>query len=180
MIHCNLALLLTERNLKITKVAADTGISRTTLTTLSNNYGQGIQFATLNTLCKYLSVTPEQFFSYVPFDVEVNKSTLVGETLLIDCSLVDVFRKIPFRLKGIIEPVGLFSNGAFISIAISILYDHDFGDAAENNFVIEKLKTLPLPFFVDLEFNIINNTVGIDEKYHNPSITCYWDNQFQH
>lgn len=71
MIRSNLSILLAERGLKITKVAKETGISRTTLTALSNNYGQGIQFDTLNTLCMYLKVTPNQLLSFVPVDVHL-------------------------------------------------------------------------------------------------------------
>lgn len=70
MIRCNLAVLLAERNLKISKVSADTGISRTTLTALSNNYSQGIQFDTANKLCVYLKVTLSDLFSFVPVTIE--------------------------------------------------------------------------------------------------------------
>lgn len=71
MIICKLNTLLAERNLKITKIAKDTGISRTTLTSLANNYSQGIQFETLNTLCMYLNINPKDFFEYIPFDFYV-------------------------------------------------------------------------------------------------------------
>ncbi|MDT2760490.1 helix-turn-helix domain-containing protein [Enterococcus xiangfangensis] len=70
MIRNNLALLLTERNLKITKVANDTKISRTTLTALNQNDNKMIQMDTINTLCRYLKITPCDFFDYVPFDVD--------------------------------------------------------------------------------------------------------------
>ncbi|MHC5373109.1 helix-turn-helix domain-containing protein [Enterococcus sp. LJL120] len=68
MIRNNLSLLLTERNLKITHVANDTGISRTTLTALNQNDNKMIQMDTINTLCKYLKVTPCDFFEYSPID----------------------------------------------------------------------------------------------------------------
>lgn len=70
MIICNLAVLLAERHLKISKVAQDTGISRTTLTALANNYGKGIQFDTIDTLCLYLRTTPEQLISFVPVVID--------------------------------------------------------------------------------------------------------------
>ena len=78
MLKCNLAVLLAERNLKITKVSRDTGISRTTLTSLANNYSQGIQFETLDTLCAYLKITPADFFCYSPFKVLVKVEKAVG------------------------------------------------------------------------------------------------------
>ena len=69
MIHCNLSVLLAERQLKISRVAADTGISRTTLTALAYNNSLGIQMNTLNTLCMYLDITPDQLLSFSPVDV---------------------------------------------------------------------------------------------------------------
>lgn len=74
MLRCNLAILLAERNIKITKVSKDTGISRTTLTSLSSNASQGIQFETLNTLCQYLNIQPSALLNYVPYDLEVSKA----------------------------------------------------------------------------------------------------------
>ena len=59
---CNLKVLLAERNLKITQVSNDTGISRTTLTFLSNGEAKGIQFSTLETLCNYLNITANELF----------------------------------------------------------------------------------------------------------------------
>ena len=69
MIKSNLATLLAERNLKITKASEDTGISRTTLTSLASGNAQGIQFDTIDNLCIYLSVAPGDLFLYVPFDI---------------------------------------------------------------------------------------------------------------
>ena len=71
MVDSNLAVLLAERNLKITKVSRDTGISRTTLTALCYDHSGGIKFDTLNTLCKYLGITPKEFFSYSQYDYEI-------------------------------------------------------------------------------------------------------------
>ena len=70
MVRCNLSILLAERQLKITKVSNDTGISRTTLTALCNNNSQGIQFDTIDKLCSYLKVSPGDIIAYasVPID----------------------------------------------------------------------------------------------------------------
>ena len=69
MIRCNLSIILAENNIKITKVAHDTGISRTTLTALSQNNCKGIQFDTLDKLCRYLNVTPTQLIDYTPIEL---------------------------------------------------------------------------------------------------------------
>ena len=63
---------MAERQLKITRVSNDTGISRTTLTALSQEMSKGVQLDTLNTLCNYFSITPCEFFSYIPYDIQYN------------------------------------------------------------------------------------------------------------
>ena len=79
MILCNLAVLLAERKLKITAVSQDTGLSRTTLTALASNACQGVQFDTLNKLCKYLGATPDQMLLFSPFDFDVKDAWLNGD-----------------------------------------------------------------------------------------------------
>ena len=70
MIKSNLAVLMAERGLKIADVYNDTGISKTTLKALSENKGKGIQFETIDKLCNYLNISPQDFFVYSPFLVE--------------------------------------------------------------------------------------------------------------
>lgn len=71
MLKSNLNVLLAERDLKITQVSNETGISRTTLTSLINGNSKGIQFDTLNTLCIYLGITPQDFFISTNFDIKI-------------------------------------------------------------------------------------------------------------
>ena len=59
MIISNLDAILKDRKLKISKVATDTGISRTTIASLCNNHGKGLQFDTANILCIYLNVSAD-------------------------------------------------------------------------------------------------------------------------
>lgn len=107
MLICNLNKLMAERNLKITKIAKDTGISRTTLTSLANNYSQGIQFDTLNSLCMYLNVNINEFFEYIPFDIYVLPSFEIDTTnffylninILIKENLFSYTCKLFFELK---------------------------------------------------------------------------------
>ena len=75
MILTNLKVLLAERNLSISKVSNDTGISRTTLTALSSNNCKGIQFDTLDMLCSYLNIMPDDFFLYSPYRITFRKNT---------------------------------------------------------------------------------------------------------
>ncbi len=103
MIKCNLAVLLAERNLKITQVSKDTGISRTTLTSLVNNYSQGIQIETLNKLCIYLQVTPEQFFSYIPYDFSIRTELVEDEFFTIEFTFTAKSKKLTGMLYATVE-----------------------------------------------------------------------------
>lgn len=73
MIKCNLAVLLAERNIRISELSKRTGISRTTLTALNQNQSKGIQFDTFDTLCNFLKIKPNDLFVQEPleYDFEV-------------------------------------------------------------------------------------------------------------
>ena len=71
MIKSNLNVKLAENNLKISKVYNDTGISRSTLTTLATGDPKGIQLDTIDTLCRYLNITPGELFIYAPIDISI-------------------------------------------------------------------------------------------------------------
>ncbi|MDM8204978.1 helix-turn-helix transcriptional regulator [Ligilactobacillus salivarius] len=80
MIRYNLNKLLGERNLKISKVFVDTGISRSTLTKIVNNQSSMVQTETIDKLCQYLKVDVKDFFEYIPLDVKINVVPNVIET----------------------------------------------------------------------------------------------------
>jgi len=70
MIRNRLAALIAERGLKITRVAKDTGISRNTITSIAQNDSEMMRMETINTLCKYLGITPCEFYEYEPLDID--------------------------------------------------------------------------------------------------------------
>ena len=70
MIKCNLAVLLAERNLRISDLSKRTGISRTTLTALTHNQGKGIQFDTFDSICSVLKVSPGDLFIHEPLEYQ--------------------------------------------------------------------------------------------------------------
>ena len=72
MIKCNLSEIMGQKQLKIVKVSNDTGISRPTLTALYYNNGKGIQFDTMNALCRYLNVSPAQLFDFTPVEIDID------------------------------------------------------------------------------------------------------------
>lgn len=98
MIFSKLHVLLAERNLKISKVAKDTGISRTTLTALAQNTSQGIQFETLNVLCGYLGITPDLFFEYIPYTIKISATKLMTDKNKV---ITNTFNEYKIDKKGI-------------------------------------------------------------------------------
>ena len=71
MIKCNLAVLLAERNIKISDMSRETGISRTTLTSIYYNTSKGIQFDTLEAICDYLNVEPADVIKKINFKYKI-------------------------------------------------------------------------------------------------------------
>lgn len=72
MIRNNLAVLLAQKEVKISRMALDTGLSRTTLTSISQNESKRIDNETLNTILMYLQISPNQFFNFIPYDFDIN------------------------------------------------------------------------------------------------------------
>ena len=64
LIKNNLAILMAQKQRRISELSKETGISRTTLTALNTDSSKMIQFKTINNLCQALGVTPNEFFEY--------------------------------------------------------------------------------------------------------------------
>ena len=150
MVRCNLAILLAERNLKNSKVSADTGISRATLLALMNNKSQGIYYETINTLCMYLKVTPEQLISFVPIDISIKKVEFINNTshFKMDLELYEYGIKQDGSLRGCIACTeDIEANSYPLTLLIELLHNEN----VENNKIINSIKKLPKPFQKDLE-----------------------------
>lgn len=110
VITCNLKKVLVEKNLRITKVSKDTGISRTTLTALADHKNEGIRYDTLNKLLNYLQVGVEELVTYhrdeprdvlnIQIESAVNtlkqlskKETDICKKLDIDCAITVLTNK---------------------------------------------------------------------------------------
>lgn len=195
MVRCNLSILLAERNLKITQVAKDTGISRTTLTYLANNYSKGIQYDTLNTLCNYLNVTPDELISYVPIDIYISYVHRNNEDLEIEleittngstftcglCGSAYLYfpdRDDPYFIgnKDLNKPDSVEIN---ISLWQPIEDDPELEN--ENSIIVHALNRLPISFLKDIENIIIDDIIqDINYEYDldgSEPITTYfsWD-----
>lgn len=57
--------LMAERNLKITQVSKDTGLSRPTLNNIKFNRIKAIQMNIIELLCNYFRITPGELFEEV-------------------------------------------------------------------------------------------------------------------
>lgn len=183
MVRCNLSILLAERNLKITKVAKDTSISRTTLTYLANNYSKGIQYETLNTLCNYLHVTPGDLISYVPvdiYDLHVYRTGETSEQLEIrmkinhhgftkTCELCgNAFLSFPDDDPYFVSPINKNKpNSVDIDVALwEPLDKNDTEQIEENNFIISAFHLLSVSFIKDLEEEITDAIIqDLDYEY---------------
>lgn len=74
MIACKLAVLMAERKLNIQKLADQTGLSRTTISALVNESGKGIQFETVDVLCKFLKVGVGELLIFCDESEEPNET----------------------------------------------------------------------------------------------------------
>ncbi len=81
LLVCTLSVLMAERGLKISDVSKETGISRTTLTSLANNNCSGVQLDTMNTLCSFLNVQPSELFSFEPIDIYATRFSCVDDSI---------------------------------------------------------------------------------------------------
>lgn len=147
MIMNNLAVLLAERQLKITKVANDTHISRTTLTALHKNESKMIQLDTVNTLCKYLETDPGNFFEFVPYDFD----------FYVD--ILDDFVYEPgeapetHEVEAYVNVKGTKENFSFSYKGIFIKYD-PYNFHLDLGLINEKEEQRAIDFFLDLPINV--------------------------
>lgn len=188
MIRSNLAVILAENNLKITKVAHDTGISRTTLTALSQNNCKGIQFDTLNTLCMYLNISVSELILFTPINIdkatyyceEVNDSNCSSTGLLYFDIITNNSKKIPcsfkvnmkYNLQHTLLSNGIHDNSLLIEIDI-----HDIHDD-ETIVAIPLLKKLNRSFINDIT-TLVGSCIYRDAFKTEPSandvtIEVYW------
>lgn len=148
MILCNLPVLLAERKLRISKVSADTGISRTTLTAMYYGTGVGVQFETLDKLCIYLGVEPSDLYKYYPFSLRVShcRCDLSANSIEVCFSYTD--KNHPSEALAMVGTIKAHegARGAITEIEVMLTFP-DVPDtaeqAAENRMLGAALKQLP-------------------------------------
>ncbi len=163
MVYCNLAILMAERKVKISKVASDTGISRTTLTALYYNTGQGVQYDTASALCIYFNIEMGELFSSYPYDLFVTGYDIQrGENAIyaFDCKLVTAKDTEFPRLTGtfINRPLKRFIKFNHVQ--------HDNSDV-ENQLLTDMFKRIPRDCFAIVRerfLNVLEDDAGIRLK----------------
>jgi putative transcriptional regulator len=155
MLKSNLKVLLAERNISITQVSNDTGISRTTLTSLMS-VAKGIQFETMNTLCNYLKITPSDLFIYVPYDVKIElesfryKYDSSANFISFFIEILKENRKYKLLFNGYIH-----TFGRELDIKIDLAKEPETFEEKESIEIIKNsLEKLPIRFFIDIEHQI--------------------------
>lgn len=182
MVRCNLSVLLAERNLKITRVCKDTGLSRTTLTYLANNYSKGIQYDTLNKLCAYLQVLPGELISFVPVDISCLNVLRTGDkNEQLEIELEITHRGVTKKCQLCGNAYLYFSDAEIsdslgerrIHIPYEVEIDVDLFDSdgdpeceKENEFIVDAFQSLPITFLKDIENDITGDIVNdIDQEF---------------
>ncbi|RIL89059.1 XRE family transcriptional regulator [Staphylococcus cohnii] len=70
MIRNRLSELLSERGLRISRVSKEVGIARSSLTSMVQNDSEMLRYDAIDKLCKFLNITPNDFFEYSPIAIE--------------------------------------------------------------------------------------------------------------
>ena len=175
MLIPNLSVLLAERRLTISKVAQDTGISRTTLTALAGRSARGIQFDTLNRLCQYLKVTPDALFIYRPFDLSLSIEG-GGPAVFTVTGPAAAARRFTMACES--EPLRA-PNGCLEALRVRLSPPE--GPDAERFTAL--LQSLPAPVLTDLERDILaalDATVdpALAPNDYTPDLRWPWDDPF--
>lgn len=182
MVECNLAVLLAERRLNISRASADTGISRTTLTALAHNHSQGIQYDTLNALCAYLDTTPDKLILYHPVDFRIDMVSLadVVEPFSenVDAEIkVNVIKNKRSTPCSLLAEVTCFYDEACPCFKISLkMAEPNNIDVfkGNNDIFLHELSVLPVSFKHKLESEIFDRIVALCPEHNKPVLLSFW------
>lgn len=88
VIISNLSSIMGQKKLKIADIMKKTGITRPTLTKLYYNDCSGITFDTLNSLCEYLNIMPNDLLLFINADIK-DVSITFSEPITLESFPVD-------------------------------------------------------------------------------------------
>lgn len=72
MIRNRLSELFSERGLKISRVAKEVEIARSSLTSMVQNESGMIRYDAIDKLCSFLNIEPQEFFEFIPIDIDIS------------------------------------------------------------------------------------------------------------
>lgn len=75
MIRLKFGEIISAKKIRQIDISHDTGISRNTLSALTNNSTDMIRLETVDLLCSHLGITPCEFFEYYPGDIKITVGT---------------------------------------------------------------------------------------------------------
>lgn len=152
MIVCNLAVLLAERNKKMSDVINDTKLAKNTVRSLFYNNAKGIQFDTLETICEYLNVTPNELIVYSPLKYFLSNSGYDEKLVYFDIELSPKKGKI---IKGEIDAYYeltefQWDGSPALRASIEIYYSPK---------IFEEIKQIPRIFYQIIEDEIVQEVI---------------------
>lgn len=172
MLKNRLSVLLAERELTAAKVYEETGISRSTLSTLVNNSGDGVQYKTLDTLCNFLEIEPGEFFDYAPYLLDYEIETF-GET---ENENIFTFNheeflniRITRGLKKTVESLQFFffndtDKEPYEKIEDANIYAALESSSTENNFIDDIYPSMPLSLKATVRNKLIDILITITKE----------------
>ena len=180
MIKSNLAIVMAETKIKISKLSRKTGISRVTLTSLYYNNSGGIQFDTLNNLCNFFNVKPSDLLLYYPFDYKIKDlfpNVDSVEDFEIEYTINNKFFSCPlsldFSIEKKIEPEdeggGIIVTDVFLVVSLRDkweLLDNEVETSEESEHFEKFFKNLPSDIKNDIENYIISKSLSDIPSYY--------------
>lgn len=169
MIRNNLSVLLSERGMKNTTLSIKTGISKNTISSISQNDVKMIQLETINKICQVLNIEPGELFSFYPYDFEFtfsfdsfNLTTRFNEFYELSKLIyqdADIEGDLFVTLKKAETTIEVFELGlTFMSDYSDVLFDvidvmFFFNDESELKFS-SLWKSIPINFRSDIIYSI--------------------------
>lgn len=129
MIRFKLGELLAIKGITATEIFKSTGIAKSTISAIVNNNSEMIRLSTLNELCKYLEITPNELIEYSPidwnFDLSFDDLNHGNVGLTIKITFFDKYQSRTLPLLGIISPHYSAENVKVLSGNVSPVLDVD-------------------------------------------------------
>ncbi|MFS1663030.1 helix-turn-helix domain-containing protein [Streptococcus sp. zg-JUN1979] len=190
MLRNNLAKLMIDRGISATQMFNDTGIARSTISKISNNNTDKISLQTIDKMCNYLGVTPNDFFDFLPYEVKIHcgfddfdsleLAQEAHESSPLDLNAEKAWLSISFYRKKELEYnfdysfmyIGEFESGyPFDSGYIFYLKDIT---PSESNSSVDIFETIPVQFRNDI-LEEVKKTLS---SFFNVSVNCEVINKF--